>query len=385
MTRPQLLVRTLVIVLVCAAAVFGWRAACRPVPVSVRVAPAARGAVEATVANSKAGTVLARVRSRLSAATSGTVAEIAVERGVHVAKGALLLRLDSASQAAELVLTERSVAVAEAVSAKSCVDAEHAARELERNRKLAADQIVSADVLDRLVSALDVARAQCAIDAAGVARAGAALQIARTELDKTVLRAPYDAIVADVPVQLGEWVSPSVPLVAAPTVCDLIDPASLYVSAPMDEVDSGALRVGAPARITLDPFAGRTFTGRVARVAPFVLDIEQQNRTVEIEVELDDAAFARTLLPGTSADVEIVLERRENVLRIPAAALLPGGRVLVLERGVLVERALQLGLRNWDWCEVQAGLAEGDEVITSLQDAAVRAGARATVHAEPER
>jgi HlyD family secretion protein len=110
-----------------------------------------------------------------------------------------------------------------------------------------------------------------------------------------------------------------------------------------------------------------------------VLDVEEQNRTVEIEVELDDQAFAATLLPGTSADVEAVLDARDAVLRVPTSALLSGDKVLVVERGRLVERRVEAGLRNWDVTEVRGGLEDGAEVVVSLDRADVKAGARAVV------
>ena len=127
----------------------------------------------------------------------------------------------------------------------------------------------------------------------------------------------------------------------------------------------------------MDSLPGRTFAGRVVRVAPYVLDLEAQNRTVEIEVELDDAALAETLLPGTSADVEVILEGSPVALRVPSAAVLAGDRVLVLDGGILVERAVERGLANWEWTEVRAGVAAGERVVTSFDSTEVRAGARA--------
>jgi HlyD family secretion protein len=143
----------------------------------------------------------------------------------------------------------------------------------------------------------------------------------------------------------------------------------------MDEVDVGLLATGQRVRVTIDSHPDRSFDGRIVLVAPYVLDIEQQNRTVEIEVELDDAEFARSLLPGTSADVEVVLEVHDDVLRVPTFGLLQGGRVLLVEDDVLVERELQTGMRNWDYVEVLSGLAAGDRVVTSLDRPEVVAGA----------
>ena len=112
-------------------------------------------------------------------------------------------------------------------------------------------------------------------------------------------------------------------------------------------------------------------------MAPFVSEVERQNRTLEIEAEFDDDAFSRTLLPGTSADVEIILRKKDDVLRVPSFAILEGNRVLVLERGTLAARTIETGLRNWENAEVLAGLEQGEGIVVSLDRAEVKAGARA--------
>ena len=67
----------------------------------------------------------------------------------------------------------------------------------------------------------------------------------------------------------------------------------------------------------MDAFAGTVFPGRVTRVGAYVSETQQQNRTFDIDVAFDDATFARTLLPGTSADVEVILDARDEVVRLP--------------------------------------------------------------------
>ncbi len=128
--------------------------------------------------------------------------------------------------------------------------------------------------------------------------------------------------------------------------------------------------------VELRSLAGTEFAGTVARVAPYVLDIEAQNRTVEIEVEFEDGELASQLLPGTSADVEVVVDVRERALRIPTPALLEGNRVLVARNGRLEEQAVEVGLKNWDYAQVTSGLEAGDLVVVSLDRVGVRAGAR---------
>ncbi len=354
-----------------------------PGPISVRVHEVGRGSVAATVTNSKAGTVKAAKRAKLSPQISGTVVELPRREGEVVDEGELLLRLDDATQRSRLLLARRALERAQAVHDRACIEAQRAERELERNRKLAAEKIVSTDVLDGLESAWELAIAGCSVAEAEVRREEATVQAAQVELDRCELRAPFAGVVAEVAPELGEWVTPAPPLTPVPAVIDLIDPASLYVSAPMDEVDSGRTQVGQEVRVTVDPLPDEAFKGRVTRVAPYVLDVEAQNRTVEIEVAFDDPELTQRLLAGTSADVEVVLEVHRDCLWIPTLALIEGERVFVVEGDVLVERAVRVGLRNWDRTEVLEGLAEGDLVVTSLESAEVQAGAEVVLEAEP--
>ena len=140
-------------------------------------------------------------------------------------------------------------------------------------------------------------------------------------------------------------------------------------------MDAAKLKIGQRSRITLDAIKGRTFRGKVRRIAPYVLDLEKQARTVEVEVEFDKPARDENLLVGYSADVGIIHEVREQVLRIPTQALLEGNRVLLYgSKGVLEERKLTTGLSNWEYVEVTSGLVAGDRIVTSLDRAGVKAG-----------
>jgi HlyD family secretion protein len=139
-----------------------------------------------------------------------------------------------------------------------------------------------------------------------------------------------------------------------------------------------------PARVSLDAFRDRTFAARVRRVAPYVLDVEKQARTVEIEAELQDIQ-AVTLLPGYSADVEVILQERLDTLRIPTRALIDGKRVYVYDAadGRVHVKEVQTGLRNWEYVEVTGGLSEGELVVTTVDREGVVDGARAKQAARP--
>jgi HlyD family secretion protein len=346
-----------------------------PERIDVKVVAVERGRVESTVTNTKAGTVRARRRAQLSSEVGGRIVEIAHREGDRVEAGTPLIGLNDATHRAQLRLAEEGLRFAEASRRQACIARDRARRELERKRKLAEEAILSADLLDQLESAYQVASASCNAVAAEVDRARAEIAAIMVELEKLVIRAPFDGIIAEVAVEVGEWVTPSPPLLTAPAVVDVIDPTSLYVSAPMDEVDSAAIRAGQPAKVSVDSHPGASFSGVVIRVAPYVLDLEAQNRTVEIEVEIDDQEVAQMLLPGTSADVEVVLEARDEVLRLPTSALLEGNRALLARDGRLVEQPVQVGLRNWDWVEIREGLSAGQAVVISLDRVEVKAGA----------
>lgn len=349
-----------------------------PDPIEVRVEPVERGIVESTVTNSKAGTVEARRRSRIAAEIGGRVVEISHREGAVVVAGEALIRLSDVSLSAQLDLAVRGVAVGRSRLEDACLLRDRAGRELKRTQRLAERNVASEDRLDALQYSFDSARVACQTADAELARARAQRDAAEAELEKTVIKAPFDGIIAEVNVEVGEWVTPSPPLLTSPPVIDLIDPTSIFVSAPMDEVDSGAIRAGLAVKLTVDSRPGQTFAGTVSRVAPYVLDEEAQNRTLEIEISIDDAELAASLLPGTSADAEVILEQRSDVLRVPTSALLRGRAVLVLVDGRLVEREVRLGLRNWQFAEVLNGLASGEQVVVSLDKIEIKAGVRAT-------
>ncbi|MBZ0069638.1 MAG: efflux RND transporter periplasmic adaptor subunit, partial [Thiobacillus sp.] len=148
----------------------------------------------------------------------------------------------------------------------------------------------------------------------------------------------------------------------------------LYVSAPMDEVDAPRIKPGQPARITLDAMAGQTFSGKVRRIAPYVTEVEKQARTVDVEADFDTPP-KQGLLVGYSADVEAIIERRDNVLRVPTQAIQQDGTVLMLGAGDKLEaRTLKTGLANWAFTEVMSGLVAGDRVLLSFDQENVKAG-----------
>lgn len=376
-------IRIAVLVAILLAGLALRRTVLRPEPLEVEAQPVTRGLVEETITNSRAGTVKARRRAQLAPEVGGRVVVITHREGERVEAGEILMRLDASLNEAQITLSRRELQAIEAQRQQACLATERARRELGRISRLAKEGIVSADLLDQAQTAAETSEASCRSARAAVEQARAGVDLSSRRADQMVIRAPFDGVVGELSVEVGEWTTPSPPGMPIPPVMDLIDPDSVYISAPMDEVDSARIQPGQPVRVTVDAFPGRTFPGRVLRIAPFVLDVEEQNRTVEIEVGLDRPNEVR-LLPGTSADAEVILQARDGVTRVPTPALLEGGKVLVVENGKLVERPVRAGVKNWDWTEVLEGLSPGDLVVTSLDSPEIKAGAEVKVAgAEP--
>lgn len=357
----------------------------RDKPVSVVVAAAEPGRVETTVANTRAGSVEACRRAKMAPAAGGRIERLPVKKGQRVATGDLLLELWNDDLAAREGLARQQLGTAKSHVAEVCQLAKAAASEARQARQLHEKGFVSQERVVRAEAQSNSSQASCATSRAQVREAEARIAASRADTARTSLRAPFPGVVADINGEIGEYITPSPPGIPTLPAIDLIDDACIYVSAPIDEVDAAQLRIGMPARISLDAYRGKHFQGHVRRIAPYVLALEKQARTVEVEVEFDNPGEARHLLIGYSADIEVVVDGRDNVLRIPTSALMPGNRVLVLAGdGKLEERKLDIGLNNWEFSEIKAGLGRGDRVVTSLDREGAKAGAAATAETKPD-
>ncbi|MCO6441245.1 MAG: efflux RND transporter periplasmic adaptor subunit [Nitrococcus mobilis] len=359
-------------VLAVAAGAWHWG---RPEPTEVRVARVERGNVERTVANTRAGTVKAIRRGRISPSTSGQVVRLPIREGLHVKAGDLLLELWSDDVRAELEVARANIKAADARADQICIQAHWAQREASRLRRLHKHGSVAEEARDRAVAEEETAAAACRAARAETVMARHKAAAAAAALARTRLFAPFAGVVAEVNAELGEIVTPSPIGIPTPPAVDLIDTEALLVSAPIDEVDASAVRVGMPTRISLDAFPGHTFQGTVTRIAPYVLDVEKQARTVEVEVTFAADTADDHLLPGYSADAEIIVEVAENVLRLPSEALLDDDRVLTVNDDNVVEaHTVTSGIRNWDFTAVFEGLEAGDRVIVSANRGALDPG-----------
>lgn len=372
----------IVAVLATIAAFFIWRAT-RAEEVVVAIGTVDRGRVERSVANTRAGTVNACRRAKLAPPAGGQIVGLPIREGDRVKQGQVLIELWNEDTVAQARVAEEQVRGAGLRVEEACVRAEVAEREAARATKLHGDGLLPEEQRDRASSSAKTLRSACSAARAELQQSRARVDVVRASLTRTVLRAPFDGIVAKITGQMGEFTTPSPPGIPTPPAVDLIDDGCLYVTAPIDEVDVARVRVGQTGNVTIEALPDRKFPGRVRRIAPYVVDLEKQARTVDVEVELTNPEDAKALLVGYSADVEIVLDTRDNVVRVPTQAVTEGNRVLVFtaDGETLAERTIEPGLSNWEFTEVRSGLEPGDKVVVSVERDGVVAGARAKAEA----
>ncbi len=371
----------LFVVLAASIAVAAWFYT-RPKPIDVLVETVSRGLVERTVANTRAGTVKACRRAKLSPSIGGQIALLDVEEGDRVKAGQLLLELWNRDLLAEVELTLRETQAADARAKAACLNADVAQREADRLVKLHRKGVASIEQTDKAVTEAKANKASCEAAQATAQVNAARIDVARARLQRTRLLAPFDGVIAEINGELNEYVTPSPVGVPTPPAIDLVDNNCFYVTAPIDEVDAPGIAKDMRARITMDAFGDLSFEGKVQRVADYVLDVEKQARTVDVEVEFSNPGDIERLLAGYSADIEIILDVHKEALRVPSQAVVENERVYVLqpETGLLQGRRIETGMSNWDYTEILGGVAEGDLVVTSVDRAGVEDGA----HAKPE-
>ncbi len=377
MSAPKPWLRYLLVFVVLAAlGLAGWHFT-RPKPLEVELATVARGPVEATVVNTRAGSVTACRRARLAPAAGGQIVKRFVKEGERVKAGQPLLELWNRDLAAQRELAQRQLATSVERQREACILAENARRDAARDETLAAQSFVSPQRVEDSRANARARQANCDALAADVKRAQAQIDVTRAGLERTTLTAPFAGIVAKITGEVGEFTTPSPPGIPTPPAVDLIDDTCVYVTAPMDEVDAPRLKPGQPARITIDALPGQHFAGRVRRIAPYVTEVEKQARTVDVEVDFAEPERL-PLLVGYSADAEVVIDHRDDVLRVSTQAIRQDGSVLVLGTdGALRARPLKTGLANWAYTEVRDGLEAGDRVVTAFDSEAIVDGARA--------
>lgn len=288
----------------------------------------------------------------------GEIRQILVDEGQRVRAGQMLARLDGDKLRLEVALAEATMRKLE--------------RDYARNLELQQKGLVSATAIDNLKYELEAATANW--------------ELARLQLSYTEIRSPISGTVTvrlD-RVKVGNTVSPTGGVVdsadSALFVVEDLDTLILRVSVPERELSK--LSVGQIAELGFDAVPGRTFTGKVALISPYV---NPDTATFEVRIRVTETGGL--LRPGMFARVAIVYERKPDALQIPRTALLDGDgppKVFVVQDGKAAERTVELGLSNGAMIEVVSGLKDGEQVVVVGQGA-VKPGAAVRIVNTPAR
>ena len=342
MSRKRIIsIVAVVTVLTGAAAAYGWWGLRSDAP-EYRFGKIERGAITAAV--SATGTVNPVTVVQVGSQVSGQLKEVLVDFNSAVKKSQVIARIDPDSFALRVnqamadveaaratVLTQSAnVAALHAEVSRARVGLADAEREFQRNKMLHEKNFVSAAALDKAEFAyrtaqeqVKVAQAQLAVGESQVRNVEALvkqrdsqLSQAKVDLDRTTIRAPVDGIVVKKSVEPGQTVAASL---QAPELFVIAqDLRQMQVDTSIDEAEVGRIREGQPATFTVDSFPGRVFRGTVGQLRKAALVVQN---VVTYTAVIATSNPNLELFPGMTANVRIVVDTRENVLKVPNTAL----------------------------------------------------------------
>lgn len=292
----------------------------------VTVGQVTRGSIARTATVSG---VVEPIRSiAVNAQLAGALLQVLAEEGVAVRAGTPLARVDDREIAAQLAAAEASFQVAEAA--------------YKRAEQLRERKVITIPEYERDRTAYAAAKAQ--------------YDQLRTRLGYATVRAPINGVVTEKHVEAGDVVSTNARLFT------LADMSNLVVRVGVSELDVIELKPGDPVHINLDAVPGRELTGRIRRIFPAA---NPTTRLVPVEVVIDPAS-AQLVRPGFLARVSFALSTHNDVLLIPASAIIGAQgneAVFTVADGKAVRRTIETGLNSRGMVEVKSGLAEGEEIV----------------------
>lgn len=319
------------------------------------------------------GTVEARIVSKVGFEVGAGLAELAVDSGDPVAEGQVLARLHRAEQQARVARAEAAVAAAAATLGRTGASVERARAILAQRRATNARQqelvgrsAISAQTAEEAQRDVDVAAAELAVAESEVEIAHAQLADARaglgyeaTLLEHHVLRAPFDAVVVERHVEAGTVVSPG------QTIFTLMDPATVWTLAYVDEARAGALALGQVAEVRLRSLPHQVFGGTVVRIG---IESDRVNEERRVWIACNQCPPQPYL--GEQAEVRITVATLPSALLVPEIAVsgFDGhqGRVWAVRDGRLEQVPLIFGHRTEDArLEIVSGLPDGAQVVAA--------------------
>ncbi len=322
------------------------------------------------------GTVNAVTTVQVGTQVSGTIKEIFVDFNSPVKKGQIIAKIDPALFEAQEEQANANLQVAKANLLKAETALIDAKRNFERARQLFSKNLIAQSEVDTAETNYDTARAAVNAAKSQISQAEASLKLARTNLRYTNILSPVDGIVISRNVDVGQTVAASF---QTPTLFSIAqDLTKMQIDANIDEADIGKIKAGQDVEFTVDAYPDSPFEGKVwqVRSAPQTV---QNVVTYDVVIKVDNPEYK--LKPGMTANVSVIIETKENVLRVPNAALRfkmdekakkisdkkEAGKswVWILEQKKPRRIQVTTGISDGQYTEIVSGdIKEGQEVIT---------------------
>ncbi len=299
---------------------------------------------------------------------SGTIKRIYVDYNDRVKKGQVLIELDREVYESRVKEAESELRARRAQHERASVEFLKEESEFKRIEELFNKGFISRTEYETADYGTRAGKASVEIALAELQRAEAALEVARENLSKTIIRSPVEGVVLTRDVDEGQTVSASL---QAPTLLTVGDLARMQIYASVDEADIGKIREGQEVLFYVDSFPERQFRGEVSKMH-YSPTIEQSVVTYDVLVYFDNEGLV--LRPGMTATVDVIMSGKKGVLLLPNRALrvrMPGAEksktrgpvAWVLEEGRPVAHPVKLGMGDEENTEVLEGLTEGDTVV----------------------
>ncbi len=291
------------------------------------------------------GTIEPRRKMIITPEVGGKIAKIHVEEGVQVSQGQLLAELDTRSIKLQLEQAQASLSAAEA-------NAEDTEKNLKRMERLREENAVSQQQLEKVSLAYESAQAQ-------LKQARAAVNLARYNLEVSIMRAPFSGIVASKNAEEGDVINPMMGGFSPDSgVLTLMDYSKVKIEVEAAHEDVVLIQKGQTAALSVSAYPGRMFEGRVSVVN---LAADPVSKKFKVEIQADNPEYL--LRPNTFGKIRLEISSRKDVIAVPQKAILDNSYVFVIKENKVERRNVEIGLQNETMVEILSGLLEGELVV----------------------
>jgi len=405
------LIKGLIVILIMAAAGVLITFGVRPKPVAVAMWEMKNLEISETVTGVATGFIEPAKRISIQPEISARIKEIKVKRGDRAKTGETLVVLDDSDFKDQLRALDAAIPLFDARVKQAKAHVAQLKRDFDRAKKIYDAGALAGQQFDNAKTAIALGTAELEAAESALHQAHVNRDITYSSLRKTLVKAPFEGILLDSSLEVGQlWSGLAISSLAGGSLSsgsgrsdaigaasgastllsqtqgssqsrgqlELVDDSQMFVVVDIDENDYWKIKTGQTASLVIDALDKRKMTGNVVEIYPFISRALDQNRTARVKIRLSDDLEA-DILPGMSVNTEILVSSRKDVLAAPTAAILvrPKGKIVYqVVAGVLKEIQVETGVFNWEWSEITSGLSVGDRIAKPPEDTHLKEGMR---------